>query len=95
MAVSESLGNCPKYLNKKDIVPYAMEPELVSEKLPLPQEALGIVAAADMLFLSSTNGHAMDTNHRGGSPGFIRVIKNEEDGVELIYPECKSNSIRP
>lgn len=92
MAVTESLGNCPKYLNKKDIAPHAMKPELVSEKLPLSQEALDIVAAADMLFLSSTNGKAMDTNHRGGSPGFIRVIKNEEDGVELIYPECKSNN---
>lgn len=92
MAVTESLGNCPKYLNKKDIVPHTMEPELVSEKLPLSQEALDIVAAADMIFLSSTNGKAMDTNHRGGSPGFVRVIKNEEAGVELIYPECKSNS---
>ncbi|KAJ4012967.1 hypothetical protein NW752_006237 [Fusarium irregulare] len=87
MAVTESLGNCPKYLNKKDIAPHDMKPELVSEKLPLSKEALDIVAAADMLFLSSTNGKAMDTNHRGGSPGFIRVIKNEEDGVELIYPE--------
>ncbi|QPC63712.1 hypothetical protein HYE67_005943 [Fusarium culmorum] len=93
MAVTESLGNCPKYLNKKDVVPHAMEPELVSEKLPLPQEALDIVAAADMLFLSSTNGHAMDTNHRGGSPGFIRVIRNEEDGVELIYPEFSGNRL--
>ncbi|KAL6923410.1 hypothetical protein ACHAPO_001576 [Fusarium lateritium] len=93
MAVTESLGNCPKYLNKKDIVPHIMEPELVSEKLPLPQDALDIVAAADMLFLSSTNGNAMDTNHRGGSPGFIRVIKNEEDGVEFIYPEFSGNRL--
>ncbi|KAF9775567.1 hypothetical protein IL306_006308 [Fusarium sp. DS 682] len=87
MAVTESLGNCPKYLNKKDIIPHEMAPELVSDQLPLSQEALDLVAAADMFFLSSTNGVSMDTNHRGGSPGLIRVIKNEDDGVDLIYPE--------
>lgn len=89
MGVTESLGNCPKYLNKKDIIPNTMTPELVSDKLPLSQAALDLIAAADMFFLSSTNGVTMDTNHRGGSPGFIRVIKNEEDELELIYPECK------
>ncbi|KAF5677994.1 oxidoreductase FAD-binding protein [Fusarium circinatum] len=89
MAVTESLGNCPKYLNKKDIVPNEMAPELVSEKLPLSQEALELVAGADMFFLSSTNGVTMDTNHRGGSPGFMRIIKIEEGGLDLIYPECE------
>ncbi|KAF5013823.1 hypothetical protein FDECE_180 [Fusarium decemcellulare] len=93
MAVTESLGNCPKYLNKKDIVLSEMKPELVSETLQLPQEALDLIASADMLFLSSTNGHTMDTNHRGGSPGFIRVIKNEHDGLELIYPEFSGNRL--
>ncbi|EXK33379.1 hypothetical protein FOMG_12075 [Fusarium oxysporum f. sp. melonis 26406] len=93
MAVTESLGNCPKYLNKKDVVPNEMAPELVSDKLPLSQEALGLVAAADMFFLSSTNGVTMDTNHRGGSPGFMRIIKNEDDGLELIYPEFSGNRL--
>ncbi|KAF6523833.1 hypothetical protein HZS61_012332 [Fusarium oxysporum f. sp. conglutinans] len=93
MAVTESLGNCPKYLNKKDVVPNEMAPELVSDKLPLSQEALDLVAAADMFFLSSTNGVTMDTNHRGGSPGFMRIIKNEDDGLELIYPEFSGNRL--
>ncbi|KAG5663357.1 hypothetical protein KAF25_001293 [Fusarium avenaceum] len=93
MGVTESLGNCPKYLNKKDIIPNTMTPELVSDKLPLSQAALDLIAAADMFFLSSTNGVTMDTNHRGGSPGFIRVIKNEEDELELIYPEFSGNRL--
>ncbi|KAF4964930.1 hypothetical protein FSARC_7202 [Fusarium sarcochroum] len=93
MAVTESLGNCPKYLNKKSIVPNDMAPELISDELPLSQESLDLVAAADMFFLSSTNGKTMDTNHRGGSPGFIRVIKNEEDKLELIYPEFSGNRL--
>ncbi|KAM0349044.1 hypothetical protein ACHAPU_003979 [Fusarium lateritium] len=93
MAVTESLGNCPKYLNKKNIIPNTMTPELVSDKLPLPKEALDLIAAADMFFLSSTNGLTMDTNHRGGSPGFIRVVNNQENGLELIYPEFSGNRL--
>lgn len=90
MVVTESLGNCPKYLNKKEIVTHDPEDaELVSDSLPLPHEALDVVHSADMFFLTSTNGPTMDTNHRGGSPGFMRVIKNEGDMVELVYPECK------
>ncbi|KAM5348770.1 hypothetical protein ACJ41O_008593 [Fusarium nematophilum] len=94
VAVTESLGNCPKYINRKDIVENDdMKPELVSDGLPLPEEAVDLIAAADMLFLSSTNGETMDTNHRGGSLGFIRVIKNEESGLELVYPEFSGNRL--
>jgi hypothetical protein len=91
MVVTESLGNCPKYLNTKDVVQHdPAQAELVSDELPLSKEALALVYKADMFFLSSTNGETMDTNHRGGSPGFIRVAKNDGEQVELVYPECKS-----
>lgn len=90
MLVTGSLGNCPKYLNKKDIMTHNMKPELVSDSLLLPQEALSLIEKADMFFLSSTNGETMDTNHRGGNPGLVRVVKNDVDGLELVYPECKS-----
>ncbi|KAK7409006.1 hypothetical protein QQX98_008825 [Neonectria punicea] len=93
MAVTGSLGNCPKYLNKKDVVLNEMKPELVSESLPLPREALDLIGKADMFFLSSTNGEEMDTNYRGGSPGFVRVVRNEEDGLELVYPEFSGNRL--
>ncbi|KPM36645.1 hypothetical protein AK830_g9936 [Neonectria ditissima] len=93
MAVTGSLGNCPKYLNKKDVVLNDMEPELVSDSLPLPREALDLIGKADMFFLSSTNGESTDTNHRGGSPGFVRVARNEADGLELVYPEYSGNRL--
>lgn len=35
----------------------------------------------------------MDANHRGGPPGFIRVVSNHEDGVEIIYPEYSGNRL--
>lgn len=92
MLVTESLGNCPKYLNKKEIVPHAVKPEVSAQGLPLSDEAVALVRRADLVFVASTNGDTMDTNSRGGPPGFVRVLRNDEGGVEVIYPECKSSS---
>ncbi|KAK0739125.1 hypothetical protein B0T21DRAFT_382239 [Apiosordaria backusii] len=97
--VEESLGNCPKYLNKKVIRAHLPSPQLVSASLPLPEEAISLLAKADLFFLSSTNGQTMDTNHRGGPPGFMRVISNSDpsargnSGVVLIYPEYSGNRL--
>lgn len=89
LGVEESLGNCPKYLNKRDIMAKSPEPGPVERGLPLSGRALEVVRGADLFFLSSTNGETMDTNHRGGSKGFVRVERNDQGAVDLIYPECE------
>lgn len=94
MLVEESLGNCPKYLNKKTIRPHLPSPRLVSDTLPISSEALSLLDKADLFFLSSTDARTMDTNHRGGPPGFMRVISNDvENGTQLIYPEYSGNRL--
>jgi hypothetical protein len=111
-AVEEALGNCPKYLNKKRIVPHIPAPELVrgadsatTEGLPLPQEAVDLIAKADLFFIASKHGDgSMDVNHRGGAPGFLRLFRNREPnvdseggeadgGVALVYPEFSGNRL--
>ncbi|KAL8655954.1 MAG: hypothetical protein Q9226_002846, partial [Calogaya cf. arnoldii] len=92
--VEQSLGNCPKYLNKKNIVPAVPEPALLSSKIPLPLEAIRLLAKADVFFLSSSHGHlTMGTNHRGGSAGFCRVNQNDHAGTVLVYPEYSGNRL--
>ncbi|KAL8674592.1 MAG: hypothetical protein Q9168_001035 [Polycauliona sp. 1 TL-2023] len=92
--VDQSLGNCPKYLNKKNVVPTLPEPVLASSKLPLPIEAINLLARADVFFISSSHGHrTMGTNHRGGSAGFCRVITNDQAGTVLVYPEYSGNRL--
>ncbi|KAI0433706.1 hypothetical protein F5Y09DRAFT_297910 [Xylaria sp. FL1042] len=110
-AVEEALGNCPKYLNKKHIVPHVPTPELVrgadsspNDGLPLPQEAVELIAKADLFFIASKHGDgSMDVNHRGGAPGFLRIFRNRESerdgngvddgGVVLVYPEYSGNRL--
>jgi hypothetical protein len=94
--VEECIGNCPKYINKRRIVPilpaFGQEEEgRVVNGLPLGEEAVKLLGRADMLFLSSEHAvDGMDTNHRGGARGFVRVERNDEGGVTLVYPECES-----
>jgi NAD(P)H-flavin reductase len=35
----------------------------------------------------------MDTNHRGGPPGFVRILSNDESGVTIVYPEYSGNRL--
>ncbi|PSK34106.1 hypothetical protein B9Z65_8432 [Elsinoe australis] len=91
--VEESLGNCPKYLNKKAITPAHPEPRLVSNATPLHPKALDLIQNSDLFFLSTSRSNSeMDTNHRGGPTGFVRVLANDEKTV-LIYPEYSGNRL--
>ncbi|KAI0188822.1 hypothetical protein EV127DRAFT_433766 [Xylaria flabelliformis] len=91
-AVEEALGNCPKYLNKKHIVPHIPKPELVqnpsslaNDGLPLPEEAVELIGKADLFFIASKHGDgSMDVNHRGGAPGFLRVFRNRESDTDDV-----------
>lgn len=92
--IEQSLGNCPKYLNKKDIRPAAISSILLSKSPKLSPEALKLLEKADMFFISSCNSeYDMDTNHRGGPQGFVRVFSNDEAGSELVYPEYSGNRL--
>ncbi|MCZ4519346.1 pyridoxamine 5'-phosphate oxidase family protein [Rhodococcus ruber] len=95
VTVDGTLGNCPKYLNKRAITPYESSPQLITDSLPLPAEALAIIGKSDTFLISSRHGtDSMDTNIRGGSPGFVRVFSNSEaEGVTLVYPEYSGNRL--
>lgn len=94
--IDQSLGNCPKYLNKKIITSSTPKPVLLSESPHLTQEALDLIEKADMFFVASAHEHEdMDANHRGGPPGFIRIEQPEdhEEGSILVWPEYSGNNL--
>ncbi|KAH8204341.1 hypothetical protein TruAng_001504 [Truncatella angustata] len=94
--VQETLGNCPKYLNKKHITPHSPHPELLSNGngLQLPKEAVELLQKADLFFISSKHGNgSMDVNHRGGPPGLLRLDRNEAGSVTLVFPEYSGNRL--
>ncbi|KAI1932584.1 hypothetical protein LOZ65_000573 [Ophidiomyces ophidiicola] len=92
--VTESLGNCPKYLNKKHIIPAQPNPKLISDSPQLTEDSIGLLNRVDTLFISTSHHtNSMDTNIRGGAPGFVRVISNNPEGAVLVYPEYSGNRL--
>ncbi|OQN98417.1 hypothetical protein B0A48_15686 [Cryoendolithus antarcticus] len=94
LKIDQSLGNCPKYFNKKVITPAGTKPVLVSDAPQLSQEGIDLIAKADLFFVSSAQNYKdMDTNHRGGPRGFVRVSSNEASGAVLVWPEFSGNRL--
>jgi len=87
--IEQSLGNCPKYLNQYEIRPALVTSKLVSQSSDLSEGAMELISKLDMFFLSSSTLEDMDTNHRGGPPGFVRILSP----TEIIYPEYSGNRL--
>ena len=68
------------------------QPELISNSLPLHDSAAGLVAKADLFFVSSSHhGAVLGTNHRGGPPGFVRILVEDDSSTYLVWPEYSGN----
>ncbi|EEQ92652.1 oxidoreductase, variant [Blastomyces dermatitidis ER-3] len=91
--IEQSIGNCPKYINRKQITPVVPNPKLISDSPQLPPEAIELLSQADTLFISSSYEESMGTNIRGGAPGFVRVVSNGINGAVIAYPEYSGNRL--
>ena len=98
VAVQQSFGNCPKYIQAREATLQAVAPGPVDvvDAPGLDAAARRIVAAADTLFIATDSGLAQggqsslgaDVSHRGGKPGFVRV-----DGDDtLTMPDFAGNA---
>ncbi|KAL5396786.1 hypothetical protein PMIN06_011300 [Paraphaeosphaeria minitans] len=87
--IEQSLGNCPKYLNAYEIRPALVSPTLMSQSERLSGEAKALILKSDMFFLTTSVPEDMDTNHRGGPPGFVRILSD----TEIVYPEYSGNRL--
>jgi ferredoxin-NADP reductase/predicted pyridoxine 5'-phosphate oxidase superfamily flavin-nucleotide-binding protein len=87
--IDQSLGNCPKYLNQYELHTALTEANLLSQGSSLTEEGKTLIGKSDMFFLATATEHDMDVNHRGGPPGFVRIISSNQ----LIYPEYSGNRL--
>ncbi|MGE8657107.1 MAG: pyridoxamine 5'-phosphate oxidase family protein [Achromobacter sp.] len=95
VAVAESFGNCPQYIQARDFH-FARSPALrfagpPRERGGLDQAGRALIARADTLFVATyadtdAAGRRVDVSHRGGMPGFVRI-----DGDTLTIPDFSGN----
>jgi predicted pyridoxine 5'-phosphate oxidase superfamily flavin-nucleotide-binding protein len=94
VAVGQSFGNCPQYIQTRDLLEgTATTAGEVEHLARLDMAARDAVAAADTFFVASSAGAnggpagGMDMSHRGGRPGFVRVL----EGDTLEIPDYHGN----
>jgi hypothetical protein len=99
VAVTQSFGNCAKYIQCREGFSIAATPTISSaairESTLLAAADRQLIAAADTLFIATANldprarsARGADVSHRGGRPGFVRI----DDDETLTMPEFVGNS---
>ena len=97
VAVNQSFGNCPQYIQKRVVASSRAEPaEVVSTPVEsfdhVDEAAQAAIERADTFFVASRSragrgaAYGADISHRGGRPGFVRV-----DGDVLTIPDFRGN----
>lgn len=96
VAVSQSFGNCPKYIQarKPEFVTGSTVSAQAHRNPGLDDAARRIALRADTFFIATAHPHAdavtpsqgVDVSHRGGKPGFVRV-----EGDTLTVPDFVGN----
>jgi predicted pyridoxine 5'-phosphate oxidase superfamily flavin-nucleotide-binding protein len=80
LLVEQAYGNCPKYIQLRSLEPdeeaRGARGTRVSATLDPRQRA--VVARSDTFFIASFSpGGGADASHRGGRPGFVRVLSKD------------------
>jgi predicted pyridoxine 5'-phosphate oxidase superfamily flavin-nucleotide-binding protein len=91
--VLEAYPNCPKYIQRRESKQRrseSVEPIGHTSGDLLSPVHLDSIQAADTFFVASAHGErGVDVSHRGGNPGFIRVL----DQGTLRIPDYVGNSM--
>lgn len=92
--VERSYPNCPKYIQGRQlkISPQGQAPALsaVEAGTALGARQKSLIAGADTLFVASAHPeHGVDASHRGGHPGFVKIINDRQ----LRIPDFVGNSM--
>ncbi|NVM74602.1 hypothetical protein FHW83_000362 [Duganella sp. SG902] len=96
IAVTQSFGNCPQYIQHRQhsAAPDDGHKVQVLRGVALTAADRELIARADTFFIATANmnedagrGRGVDVSHRGGRPGFVRI----DDERTLTSPEFVGN----
>ncbi len=93
LEVLETFPNCPKYIQRRNLLPNQlgqMETSQIIERNQLGEEQASIIKNADTFFVASAHAErGVDASHRGGNVGFVQVL----DEHTLRIPDYIGNSL--
>ncbi len=97
VAVDQSFGNCPQYIQRRDYAGFdpealAREPR-VEPFAELDDRARSLITRADTMFVASASAadrpreRGVDVSHRGGRPGFLGF----DPAGAILVPDFRGN----
>ncbi len=98
ITVSQSYGNCPKYISTRAIIDRVDTPAnpVVAERDELSVQDVDLIKRSDTFFIASHHldgsgqpYEGSDMSHRGGNPGFIHV----EGDSRFVVPDYRGNNL--
>ena len=95
--VLQSFGNCPQYIQARTVEPARFQPIPPETEISdrFDNAAKAQITAADALFIASAYRDSdaveqgADASHRGGKPGFVKVL----DDRRFVFPDFRGNNI--
>lgn len=89
--VRQSFGNCPQYIQRRELYPATSSPAPIEHLTALDASAEMLIRQADTCFVASCahttlQQGGVDISHRGGKPGFIHLENNS-----LWIPDFRGN----
>ena len=92
VSVEQAYPNCPQYIQRRNFRP-SLDRNSISDwqsGTSLTHEQREWIARADTLFVASQHpSSGLDASHRGGNPGFIRIL----DAALLRIPDYSGNGM--
>jgi predicted pyridoxine 5'-phosphate oxidase superfamily flavin-nucleotide-binding protein len=97
LSVEQSFGNCPKYIQKRELSPIASQatavPSATRTSAVLDEAMRSMLQTTDTFFIASAaperaHDRGCDVSHRGGMPGFVAV---SDDGTTITWPDFEGN----
>jgi hypothetical protein len=87
--VQQAYGNCPQYIHHHDLELLAAGQDKVERADRLSVDDAALIRRSDTFFLGTTHRErGVDTSHRGGEPGFVRVEESQ-----LSWPDYPGNNL--
>ena len=96
--VGQAFGNCPQYITERvwRRVKITEEKAITTRRRSLDGGMRGWISTADTFFIgsgyrgdgSSNESFGMDASHRGGAPGFVKVLSD----TRLVFPDYAGNN---
>ena len=102
LTTNESLGNCPKYITIRQLQYHKRHAQVGVDhrntgNVTLNEQCRDIINRASTIFLAtrhtshvSDNTSDLGLNHRGGSPGFVRIYE-ENRKTFIVIPDYSGN----